>query len=66
MFFMNLQFVKSLFIIFIFMITVMQTYGTSNQSTRKFRVQPLAGEPDKNDLSVDPLEKTLKARLCNL
>ena len=49
------------------MITIiMQTYGSSIYSTRKFRVQPLTGEPEKYDLSVDPLEKTLKARLCYL
>ena len=34
---------------YIFMITIiMQTYGNSIQSRRKFRVQPLAGEPEKN------------------
>ena len=64
---MNYKFIKSLLIIVIFMITIiMQTYGRSIQSTRKFRVQPLAGEPERNDISVDPLEKTLKARLCHL
>ena len=31
------------------MITIiMQTHGNSIQSSRKFRVQPLAGEPEKN------------------
>ena len=42
--FINLEFIKSLFIIVIFRITIiMQTYGSSILSTRKFRVQPLAG-----------------------
>ena len=38
------------------MITIiMQTYGHSIQSRRKFRVQPLAGEPEKNVIRDGPL-----------
>ena len=34
---------------YIFIITIiMKTYGNSIQSRRKFRVQPLAGKPEKN------------------
>ena len=34
---------------------VMQTYGNSIQSRRKFRFQPLAGEPEKNVIRDGPL-----------
>ena len=38
------------------MITIiMLTYGNSIQSSRKFRAQPLAGEPEKNVSSDGPL-----------
>ena len=38
------------------MVTItMQTYGNSIQSMRKFRVQPLAGEPEKNVITDGPL-----------
>ena len=38
------------------MITItMQTYGNSIQSRRKFRIQPLAGEPEKNVMRDGPL-----------
>ena len=38
------------------MITIiMQTYGTSIQSRRKFRVQQIAGEPEKNVVRDEPL-----------
>ena len=33
----------------------MQPYGNSIQSRRKFRVQPLAGEPEKNVIRDGPL-----------
>ena len=47
---------KSLFIIARFMITIiMQTYGNSIQSRLKLRVQPLAGEPEKNVIRDGPL-----------
>ena len=43
-------------IIYIFIITIiMQTYDNSIQSRRKFRVQPLAGEPEKNVIRDGPL-----------
>ena len=38
-----------------FRVTIMQTYGNSIQSKRKFRVQPLAGEPEKNVIRDGPL-----------
>ena len=34
---------------------IMQIYGNSIQSRRKFRVQPLAGEPEKNVIRDGPL-----------
>ena len=37
-------------------IIIKQTYGSSIQSTRKFRVQPLAGEPEKNVIRNGSLE----------
>ena len=43
------------------MITIiMQTYGNSIQSRRKFHVQPLAGEPEKNVIRDGPLVNLLK------
>ena len=38
-----------------FTVTIMQTYGNSIQSMRKFRVHPLAGELEKTVIRDGPL-----------
>ena len=38
-----------------FTVRIMQTYGNSIPSTRKFRVQPLAEQPEKNVTRDGPL-----------
>ena len=53
---------KHYFLSPIFTVTIIkQTYGSSKS------LSPTAcNENEGNDLSIDPLEKTLKARLCHL
>ena len=53
----EIMFYQTIFLSLIFTVTIIkQTYGSSIWSRRKFRVQPLAGEPQKNVIRDGPLE----------